>query len=225
MLTLTACTPTSSYDEWNRGTTGAAVGGTFGSLIGDIIGGYRGHVIGSLVGGAAGAAIGVASAQNDEKRQEVRTPDNYHNRHNNQSTPYYDPDIYYDNGHDYRYEAPAAPFQLDVTNVIFADENNNRCLEAGETAYVTFEIHNRSDKPVFNVAPVITCNNKRIHISPTATIAKIDAHRGMRYKAMVSAQTNVKSGQTTFNISFVNKVNRLDPVKTFVINVRKPYRR
>lgn len=226
VLALSSCTTTSTYSEWNRGTTGAYVGSMFGSLIGDLIGGPKGSAVGALIGGATGAAVGVASAQNEQEKYSNNYAYNYNKKHRNDrynNYKYdYDDGIYYGNGNDYSYVAPSSPADfLDVTNVVFADQNNNRILESGETAYVTFEINNRSDKPIYNVAPIITCDNKRIAISSTATIARIDAHKGMRYKAVVRAQSNVRSGQTTFYIGFAERGNRLDPAKSFRIYVRR----
>lgn len=227
LLTFGSCT---SASEWNRGVTGAYVGSMFGSLIGDIVGGYHGSTVGALIGGAAGAAAGVASAQADQQRYEnTNSNDNYgynkpnKKKHNNRYDDYkYDNNIYYGNGGDYSYVAPSSPADfLNISNIVFADQNNNRWLEGGETAYITFDIHNSSARPIYNVAPIITCDNKRIRISPTATIAKIEGGRGMRYKAVVCAQANVKSGPTTFYISFAQKGGRPDPGKSFRINVRR----
>lgn len=246
LITLSSCTTDS---EWNRGATGAAVGSMFGSLIGDIVGGYHGSTVGALMGGAAGAAVGVASARNQERERRESYEQRYNNRHANDNYGYdsysndnygydnynnsgnysnnrkhrdynFDNGIGYGNGSDYSYHAPESPADfLEIRNIVFADNNNNRMLEGGETAYITFEITNHSSRPIYNIAPVITSDNRRIAISPTATIAKIDAGRGMRYKAMVRAQSNVRSGMTTFSIGFAEKGNRLDQAKTFHINV------
>lgn len=243
LITLSSCTTDS---EWNRGATGAVVGSMFGSLIGDIVGGYHGSTVGALMGGAAGAAVGVASARNQERERRESYEQAYNNRHANDNYGYdnydsygydnynnssysnkrkhrdynFDNGIGYGNGSDYSYHAPESPADfLEIKNIVFADNNNNRMLEGGETAYITFEISNHSSRPIYNIAPVITSDNRRIAISPTATIAKIDAGRGMRYKAMVRAQSNVRSGMTTFSIGFAEKGNRLDQAKTFHINV------
>lgn len=204
LLSFSSC---STYSEWNRGVTGAYVGSMFGSIIGEIVGGHRGSDIGALIGGAAGAAAGVASARSHESK----------------TTDYdSDDDIYYGNGRDYSYSAPESPAEyLEIRNVVFADANSNRILEGGETAFITFDIANHSNRPIYNIAPVITVDNRRIAISPTATIAKIDAGRGMRYKATVCAQTNVRTGMATFSIGFAERGNKLDPAKTFRINVQR----
>lgn len=214
LLSLSSCT---TYSEWSRGTTGAYVGSMFGSLIGDIVGGPHGGHVGALVGGAAGAAAGVASAKADQERRQ----ETYNHRNHDYQDYSYDNDICYGSGNDYSYVAPVAPSQqLTVSNIVFADQNNNRVLEGGETAYITFEIRNHGTRPVYNVAPVITCNNSRIKVSPTATIAHIDAGRAMRYKAVVCAQRNVRSSVATFNIGFA-QYNSIDHAKSFRINVRR----
>lgn len=216
LLALSSCT---TYSEWSRGTTGAYVGSMFGSIIGDIVGGHRGSDLGALIGGAAGAAIGVASAHDHDSDGYASS---HRSRRHHQDTYDYDSDIYYGNGRDYSYSAPVSPADyLEITNVVFADANNNRILEGGETAYVTFDIANHSGQAIYNIAPVITCDNRRVRISPTATIAKIDAGRGMRYKATVCAQTNVRSGMATFQIGFAERGNRLDLAKSFRINIRR----
>lgn len=216
LLALSSCT---TYSEWSRGTTGAYVGSMFGSIIGDIVGGHRGSDLGALIGGAAGAAIGVASAHDHDSDGYASS---HRSRRHHQETYDYDSDIYYGNGRDYSYSAPVSPADyLEITNVVFADANNNRVLEGGETAYVTFDIANHSGQAIYNIAPVITCDNHRVRISPTATIAKIDAGRGMRYKATVCAQTNVRSGMATFQIGFAERGNKFDLAKTFRINVRR----
>lgn len=216
LLAFSSC---STYSEWSRGTTGAYVGSMFGSIIGDIVGGHRGSDLGALIGGAAGAAIGVASAHDHDSDGYASS---HRSRRHHQDTYDYDSDIYYGNGRDYSYSAPVSPADyLEITNVVFADANNNRILEGGETAYVTFDIANHSGQAIYNIAPVITCDNRRVRISPTATIAKIDAGRGMRYKATVCAQTNVRSGMATFQIGFAERGNRLDLAKSFRINIRR----
>lgn len=219
-LALSSCT---TYSEWNRGTTGAYVGSMFGSLIGDIVGGYHGSNVGALIGGAAGAAIGVASAQEHDKAvSDYYAHRSKSHKHHTYSDYSYDDDIYYGNGRDYSYVAPTSPaYSLEVSNIVFADYNGNRILEGGETAYVTFDIRNTSGRAIYNVAPVISCDNRRVQISPTATIAHIGAGRSMRYKAVVQAQRNVRSGQAVFNIGFAQQGDRPDYARSFRINVRR----
>lgn len=218
-LAFGSCT---TYQEWNRATTGAYMGSMFGSIIGDIVGGYHGSSVGALIGGAAGAAIGAASAHNNDGYDSGynRYP-RTHKKHRNYEYSY-DDDIYYGNGNDYSYTAPDDPADfLEINNIVFADANSNRILEGGEQAYITFDIANHSNKTIYNISPIISCDNRRIAISPTATIAKLDAGRGMRYKATVCAQTNVRSGITTFTVGFAERGNKTDIAKTFRINVQR----
>lgn len=213
LLSITSCTTYQQATTWNRSMTGAYLGSMFGSLIGDAVGGHHGSHVGAAIGSITGAAIGAASAQNHEE--------NRHNKRHNYDYSY-DDGIYYGNGRDYTYVAPTNPAAyLSIDNIVFADYNGNRVLQGGETAYVTFDIHNTSNQPIYNIAPIITCDNRRIKISPTATIARIDAGRAMRYKAIVKAQNNVHSGQTTFYIGFAEHAGKLDPGRSFRINVRR----
>lgn len=213
LLSITSCTTYHQATAWNRSMTGAYIGSMFGSLIGDAVGGHHGSHVGSAIGGITGAAIGAASAQRH---------DNERRNHRHQYDYTYDDDIYYGDARDYTYVAPNSPADyLNIDNIVFADNNGNRILEGGETAYVTFDIRNTSSQPIYNIAPVITCDNSRIKISPTATIARIDAGRAMRYKAVIMAQSNVRSGQAIFNIGFTERTGRLDPERSFRINVRR----
>lgn len=213
LLALTSCTTYQQATAWNRSMTGAYIGSMFGSLIGDAVGGHHGSHVGSAIGGITGAAVGAASAQKQDNDRTAR-------RHQDAYT--YDDDIYYGDARDYSYVAPSSPaHHLNISNVVFADHNGNRILEGGETAYVTFDIRNTSGRTIYNIAPIITCDNRRIKISPTATIARIDAGRAMRYKAVVMAQRNVHSGQTLFNIGFAQQGNRPDYARSFRINVRR----
>lgn len=210
LLCLTSCTTYQQATAWNRSMTGAYIGSMFGSLIGDAVGGHRGSHLGSAIGGLAGAAIGAASAQEID------------NSHRQQNDYTYDDDIYYGNANDYSYVAPSKPSAvLRIDNVVFADNNSNRVLEGDETAYLTFDIRNTGSQTIYNVAPVITCSNSRIKISPTTTIARIDAGRAMRYKAVVVAQRNVRSGQATFTIGFAERAGKAEPARSFRINVRR----
>lgn len=213
LLCITSCTTYQQASTFNRSMAGAYFGSMFGSLIGDAVGGHHGSHVGAAIGSITGAAIGAASAQKQEENR-------HNNRHHYDYT--YDDDIYYGDARDYSYVAPSSPADyLNIDNIVFADNNGNRVLEGGETAYITFDIRNNSHQPIYNIAPVITCDNRRIKISPTATIARIDAGRAMRYKAVVMAQGNVRSGQAIFNIGFAERGNRLDPARSFRINVRR----
>lgn len=176
--------------------TGSSLGGMFGSAIGGIAGGYRGENVGTAIGMIAGGAIG-AAATADRPNRATR----YDER---------------DRGDDGRYSHHDAPLSsvsgdnymenlLEIKNIRMVDPNRNSILESGERAYVTMEIYNRSGRTLYDIAPIITCDNHRITVSPTAIVSSLDAGRGFRYKIEVVARKRLKEGITTFDIAFGQK--------------------
>lgn len=226
-LLLSSCT---SYDSWNRTTTGMSLGAMFGSTVGGIIGGYRGSDAGMLIGGAVGAAAGAASASAaEEKRNQRNNEYDYsatrrnnsrnNSRYNDRNNQGYNNEyVEYGQYSDYDYAPTSATSQLEVSNIIFSDANGNRVLEPRERAYVTFEIYNRSNTTVYNVAPIVTCNEKRINISPTAIIGDIRPGQGLRYKAAIVGKRNLRSRNVTFTIAFPDARGNAVAVRSF--NVR-----
>lgn len=219
LLSLGSCTTSS---EWNRGATGAYLGSMFGSIIGDIIGGYHGSNVGALVGGVAGAATGVASAKVQQERE--GNSNLGHNRNDNYgygngyTDDGYDNSIGYGSGSDYDYTPPTNPSDyLEVSNIVFTDDNGNRCLEPDETAYISLDIYNRSGRSIYNVAPVVTCDNDRIHISSTATVSCIRSGQGVRYRCVVRAKKKLRGGVTTFYVGFGQQGYTTDPSRNFRI--------
>lgn len=206
-LLLTSCTSS----QFGAVATGSSVGGMFGSAIGGILGGPRGsHVgaaMGMILGGAGGAAVTAKKNDNIAK--------------NNGSIEEYD-EIYGTPADDvtYRKARKSSPSDnnrwtdIEVKNVVFSDDNENRALDAGEEVYVSFEIYNRGDATLFDVAPLITCDSRYISVSPAATIAAIEPGQGIRYRAMVRASSKLKDGKTVFKIIFGNTYT----AKAFSVN-------
>ena len=219
LLSLGSCT---TDREWSRGVTGAYVGSMFGSIIGDIIGGYHGSNVGALVGGVAGAATGVASAKVQQERKGNSRLDRYgddgYGHGNGFAGGGYDNSIGYGSGSDYDYTPPTNPSDyLEVSHIVFTDDNGNRCLEPDETAYISLDIYNRSGRSIYNVAPVVTCDNERISISPTATVSCIRSGQGVRYRCVVRAKKRLRDGVTTFYVGFGQQGYTTDPSRNFRI--------
>lgn len=206
-----------SYDSWNRTTTGMSLGAFFGSTVGGIIGGNRGADLGTLIGGATGAAIGAASAAKNEE-QRTRTYDTYYNvprdgRYGNEPVGY----GRYNNGSD----VYASFNGLEISNLTFADYNGDRALQPGERAQITFDLYNNSGSTLYNIAPVVSCDYKRVNISPTAIIGELPAGRAVRYQAEVVARNNARDRELVFQIALPDPQGRLYPVKTFSIELLK----
>ena len=221
-LTLSGC---SSYDSFSRTTTGFSLGAMFGSAIGGILGGQRGYDIGTVVGGATGAVIGAASAESARKEREE-----YRREREAREYPYPagrpSVDEAAESGISYgRFEptrpTSVAPGNLEVSNIVFADATADRVLQPGEQAEITFDIYNRGNSPVRNVAPIVTADYDRVYVSQPAIISEILPGQGFRYRAAVAARNNAKRKPVVFTIAFPDGQGRAVEVRRFTVNVVK----
>ncbi len=192
--------------------TGSSLGGMFGSAIGGIIGGPRGSDIGTVIGMAGGAAAGAAvTAPRSQQQSSTSAADDTYQYSDSNA---YSDDVSYGRAEAY---APTSQWEyLEVKNVQFNDENNNRRLDAGERAFIVLEIYNRSDATIHNIAPQITCDNKRVVVSPTAIFSQLPSGRGFRYKAEIHAPSRLRTDRVTFTVAFGQK-KQLVKAKTFAI--------
>lgn len=204
-----------SYDSWNRTTTGMSLGAFFGSTIGGILGGNRGADLGTLIGGATGAAIGAASAAKNEE-QRTRTYDTYNNvprdgRYGNEQVVY----GRYNEGSD-----GYATFNgIELSNLTFSDYNGDRCLQPGERAQITFDLYNNSGSTLYNIAPVVSCDYKRVNVSPTAIIGELPVGRAVRYQAEVVVRSNARQRALMFQVALPTSNGRLQVMKSFSIEL------
>lgn len=200
LLVLSSC----CSQQFGGVATGSSLGGMFGSSIGGLFGGPRGHDAGALIGMVAGGAIGAAATS---PRTDGR---------DDQRTDY--------NGVEYGSYAPPAHTgaagrgwqALQVSSVRFNDVNGNRCLDAGERARIVMDIYNGGEVTLYDIAPQITCSNKRVNISPTAVVSVLEPGQGFRYTAEVVGMHNLKSGQATFCVSFGSGKQKVT-LKSFTI--------
>ena len=221
-LTLSGCT---GYDSLSRTTTGFYLGAMFGSAIGSLLGGQRGADFGTVIGGATGAAIGAASAESARKEREE-----YRREREAREYPYPagrpSVDEAAESGISYgRFEptrpASVAPGNLEVSNIVFADATADRVLQPGEQAEITFDIYNRGNSPVRNVAPIVTADYDRVYVSQPAIISEILPGQGFRYRAAVAARNNAKHKPVVFTIAFPDGQGRAVEVRRFTVNVVK----
>lgn len=200
---------------------GGMLGGVFGSSIGGLAGGPRGSdagtALGMIIGGAAGAAVtapkdkGRTSSDgysNNESQEDEVDAYNRHSHKQGRTSTYgqstQDMANLYDN--------------LQIENLRFVDENNNRSLDVGERAKIMFEIRNNGSTEVFNVTPVLSVTGtKQILISPTAIISSIAPGKTVRYTAELYGKKKLKRGIADFTLSFA-KGQTLYTVRTFQLN-------
>lgn len=177
--------------------TGATFGGIIGSAIGGITGGPRGSDIGTLIGMATGAAAGAAVGSAAEKSKGYPDDAVYSdpsNRNAPQARVDYDP------------ESATAANDISIKNAEFRNTEGTRHISRGETASITFEIHNVTNDVLTNIVPIVqeTTGNKRLSVSPAILLETLGPKKAIRYTAFITAQDNLKTGTAQFSIKVTN---------------------
>ena len=166
-------------------TTGASLGGMFGSAIGGIADGPRGSDLGTVVGMAIGGMIGAAATAPKTDDGNYRSSDYYYD---------YDMD-------DYRQNNAYSPYaNIEIEELRFVDENNNRALDADEHAKLVFIMRNTGRDYIYDIAPVITVSGtKQIYLSPTAIVKELAPGKAVRYQSEIVATKKLKNGVADFS--------------------------
>lgn len=187
-------------------TTGASIGGMFGSAIGGIADGPRGSDLGTVVGMAVGGMIGAAATA-------PKTDDgNYRSS-----------DYYYEYGDDdYRQNNAYSPYaSIEIADLRFVDENNNKTLDAEEHAKLVFIIRNTGHDYVYDIAPVITVTGtKEIYLSPTAIVKELAPGKAVRYQSEIIATRKLKNGTADFSIG-LSDGDKLYTLRSFQMRTSK----
>lgn len=206
LLTLSGC----NYSQFSAVATGSGMSGMLGSSIGGIIGGPRGSDVGSLIGMVAGGAAGAAITGQASSKYGNEEP--------------VDVQGYYNDYQSHRSSRATASLSqwsyLEVTNVRLIDPNHNQRLDPNEHVCVTMDIYNRSDNMMYDIAPIITCDNRRVIISPTAIVSELASGEGFRYKVEIIAPSKLKSDLVTFTVQFGDKRQRVT-LKTFSLRTNR----
>ena len=221
LFLLSSC---ASSNQFNGTVTGSMLGSVFGSSIGGLLGGPRGNDAGTMIGMVIGGAVGAAAtAPRTQKSTDVSTRSDEYGYENNRDVDEY-------NRHSRNSETANDTYQsqnsaeqtleteyrdLQIENLRFVDDNNNRTIDAGERSKIEFELYNRGTETVYNIAPVLrSSEGKRIAISPTAIVASLAPGKGVRYAAELYARPNLHTGTADFTIGFA-KGNLIYTVRTF----------
>lgn len=194
-LSLTAC----SYNQATGASVGGMLGGIFGSAIGGIMGGPRGEDIGTLVGGLSGAAVGTAVGARIDEQQDAAG-----RGHDVVITP--------------SVQRPSVP-RVEVSRLRLIDPNRNHCLDRDERCVVLFELYNREDVTLYNIAPILTCSSGSVRISPPAVIAHLRPGQGMRYQAVVIRRGRARHHVADFKLALDVDGHRFD-VRTFQLRLQ-----
>ncbi len=110
---------------------------------------------------------------------------------------------------------------LDIVNARFVDDNEDGKLNRNETCKLIFEIMNRGTQPVCDVVPTVveTTGNKHIFISPSIHVEEIAPGRGVRYTAMVKADSRLKGDHARFCVSVVYGGKAISKINEFNIPI------
>ncbi len=202
-LLLSSC---QSMNQFYGATTGASIGGMFGSAIGGIADGWRGHDVGTVVGMAVGGIIGAAATAPKTDDGNYRSSDYYYD---------YDMD-------DYRQNNAYSPFaSIEIEELRFIDENDNQALDANEHAKLSFIIRNTGRDYVYDIAPVIIVSGtKAIYLSPTAIVKELGPGKAVRYRSEVIATKKLKNGYADFSIG-LSDGDKLYTLRSFQLRTNK----
>ena len=228
--------------------------GRRGSDIGGLIGMAGGAVVGAVIGSAADEAAAREREEYIRDRELRRHRMNDRTTRGNddmdQVTPADEPveyDDYFDptNSGDDRitfdndttavlppppasYDAPA-PYShreegIVIRHALFRDANGDKVLVAGEECTVTFEILNRTHRPVYDIQPLVydVMNNKNIHISQNLRVERIMPGKGIRYTATIKADRKLRNGQARIRVGVMQGNVEIDgQTREFLIETRK----
>ena len=202
-LLMSSC---QSMHQFYGATTGASIGGMFGSAIGGIADGPRGSDMGTVVGMAIGGIIGAAATAPKTDNGNYRSSD-----------------YYYEYGSDdYRQNNAYSPYvNIEIEELRFVDENNNRALDAEEHAKLVFIMRNTGRDYVYDIAPVITVSGtKEIFLSPTAIVKEMAPGKAVLYQSEIIATKKLKNGTVDFSIGFSDG-DKLYTMRSFQLRTRK----
>ncbi len=202
-LLMSSC---QSMSQFYGATTGASLGGMFGSAIGGIADGPRGSDLGTVVGMAIGGMIGAAATAPKTDDGNYRSSDYYYD---------YDMD-------DYRQNNAYSPYaNIEIEELRFVDENNNRALDADEHAKLVFIMRNTGRDYIYDIAPVITVSGtKQIYLSPTAIVKELAPGKAVRYQSEIVATKKLKNGVADFSIGLTDG-DKLYTLRSFQLRTCK----
>lgn len=113
---------------------------------------------------------------------------------------------------------------LEVRNARFVDDNEDNSINSDEMCKLIFEVYNVGDAPVYDVQPMVkeVTGLKRILVSGTIHVERINPGKGIRYTAMVKAGKNIKGDNAVFRVYAVKGNNvEASNVIEFKVDIKK----
>ncbi len=100
---------------------------------------------------------------------------------------------------------------VEICNASFVDNDGDGRLKAGEESRVSFDVMNRSDRPIFGVTPTVieTTGCKHVFVSPSVKVECIAPGNGIRYTATVKAGKRLKDGEIVIQVAVAQGDNEI----------------
>ena len=194
----------SSCGTMGLGTSmGAMIGGTLGSIAGDAAGGRHGSSIGGMLGSVTGMVVGAAIEE-----QQMRDRMERATRNNTQVIQVVE---------------NTAIANIELTNFIYTDSNNNDTIEGGENCQITFDVVNNGNKAVTNITPILELisENKGIKIGNPTKISKLSAKSKATYSIPVYGTSHLKDGEVEFRAYVIDDNGNTSESREFTLPTKK----
>ncbi len=228
VLGMTTTLLLSSCSSFMGGTyIGGSLGSVLGSAVGGIAGGARGSDIGTIIGMVGGAAAGAAIDAQANKKTKGILHERYEQLQENSEYPAdtsVRPLQFSNEANIERLtlitkETP----QIEVSNLVFTDNNGNNILSRGEEGQIAFEIHNKGTQAIGNLYPTITetANSNHFKISPSSRIDVMMPGEVVRYTATIKADKRIKSGEYNFSIAILKDNRSISKVMELRLSTQK----
>lgn len=229
---------------------GSAIGGITngprGSDVGTIVGMVGGAVVGAAIGNAADNADKREVHEHYENvqrnKQNRQNQQNQNGSYNHDDEGYFDPNnsgddrLYdfdnadYSNSERYALSAGGSEVQtlspgsdgIEIRNVRFLDENEDGAINSNEMCRIVFEVYNHTSKTLYNLQPVVNelSGSKRIFISPSVSVSRLEPNKGIRYTAMVNSM-KMKNGNVRFNVAVLHNNKVVSNITEFAVATAK----
>ena len=112
---------------------------------------------------------------------------------------------------------------IEISKVVFADNDGNNILKRGEIGKIAFEIHNNGTQAISDLYPTITeaTNSGHFRISPTTRINLLKPSEVVRYTATIMADNRIKTGEYNFLITILKDNKSITKVMNLRLSTQK----
>jgi uncharacterized protein YcfJ len=234
LLLLSSCGTYTGQGAYVGGSFGSIIGSAIGGIAGGWRGSDVGSLIGMAGGAVVGAAVGSAADKAEQRRYEEYAEQRRQRIAASRPTPSERPVPQSDENDDqsgfdstnsgddrlFGFDEDFSAVEdtnvstleirsnpLEIRNAHIIDASRDGVLSRGEEVRMVFEVFNNSSKPVFHVQPTVAevTGNKHIRVSENVLVESILPGKGIRYTAIIKADSRLKNGEAVFRISVLHR--------------------